>query len=148
MSTTCGVWCKSDGYTVQILQLDWILHVYLAGSTIDYCSSVLAGLPQSTIAPLQGKANHVSRITWSHHTSSLLASQWLPIKFRVTYKLCLLMHAVHVGHWPGYIADLVTQTYSVPGRDRLCCAAGNRFELLAIHHKYGERAFSHTAPTA
>ena len=58
------------------------------------------------------------------------------------------MHAVHIGLTPCYIADLVTQTYSLPGRDRLCSAAGNRFELPAIHHKFGERAFSHAGPAA
>ena len=53
------------------------------------------------------------------------------------------MHAVHVGRCPGYIADLVTQTYSLPGRDRLCSAVGKRFELPVSHNKFGERAFSH-----
>ena len=58
------------------------------------------------------------------------------------------MHAVHVGRCPGYIADLVIQTYSLPERDRLRSAAGNRFELTAIHHKFGERAFSHAGPAS
>ena len=31
VSTTCGVWSKADGYSVQRLQLDWFLHLYLAG---------------------------------------------------------------------------------------------------------------------
>ena len=57
------------------------------------------------------------------------------------------MHAVHVGRCPGYIADLVTQMYSLPGRDRLRSAA-NRFEVPATHHKFGERAFSHAGPAA
>ena len=58
------------------------------------------------------------------------------------------MHAVHVGRCPSYIADLVTQTYSLPGRDRLRSEAGNRFELPAIHDKFSERAFSHAGPAA
>ena len=58
------------------------------------------------------------------------------------------MHGVHVGRCPGNIADLETQMYSPPGRDRLRSAAGNRFELLAVHHKFGERAFSHADPAA
>ena len=42
-----------------------------------------------------------------------------------------------VGHCLGYIVDLVTQTlYSLPGRDRLRSAAGNRFEMAAINHKF------------
>ena len=58
------------------------------------------------------------------------------------------MHAVHVCRCPGYIADIVTPTSSLPGRDRLRSAAGNRYELPAIHHKLGERAFSHADPAA
>ena len=67
---------------------------------------------------------------------------------QMIYKLCLLMHAVHVGRCPGYIADIVTLTSSLPGRHRLRSAAGNRYELPAIHHKLGERAFSHAGPAA
>ena len=34
------------------------------------------------------------------------------------------------------------------GRDRLRSAAGNRYELPAIRHKLGERAFLHAGPAA
>ena len=83
-----------------------------------------------------------------HITPAPRQLHWLPVKFRAIYKLFLLVHAVHVGRCPDYIADLVIQTYSLSGRDRLRSAAGNRFELPAIHHKFGERAFSHAGPTA
>ena len=100
-----------------------------------------------------GVQNAAARLIMSlrsrdHITPALRQLHWLPAKFRVTYKVCLLIHAVHVGRCPGYIADLVTQTYSLPGRNRLRSAAGNRFELPAIHHKFGEWAFSHAGPAA
>ena len=43
-------------------------------------------------------------------TSALRQLQWLRVKFRVTNKLCLLMHSVYVGRYQGYIADSMTQT--------------------------------------
>ena len=119
----------------------------------DYCNSILAGLTQSTTISLQGVQNAAARLIKSlgpcdHITPALRELHWLPIKHRVIYKLCLLMRAVHVGRCPGYIADIVTPTSSLPGRDRLRSAAGNRYELPAIHHKLGERAFSHAGPAA
>ena len=44
-----------------------------------------------------------------HITPALRQLQWLRVKFRVTYQLCLLLHAVYVGRYQGYIADLMTQ---------------------------------------
>ena len=82
-----------------------------------------------------------------HITPALRQLHWLPVKFRITYKLCSLMHAVHIRRCQGYIADQVTQTSFLPGRDSLH-SAGNRFELPAVHHKFGERAFSHVGPEA
>ena len=58
------------------------------------------------------------------------------------------MQAMYVSHYPGYIPHLVTQTYSLSGRDRLRSTTGNYAELPAIHHKFGERAFSHSGPAA
>ena len=120
-------------------------------SQLDYCNSVLVGLPQSTIALLQEVKNAAARLIMSlgsrdHITPALHQLHWLPVKFRVTYKLCLLMHIMHVGRCSGYIADLVTQTYSPSPWDRLRSEAANRFELPAIHHKLSERAFSHAGP--
>ena len=83
-----------------------------------------------------------------HITPALHQLHWLPVKFRDTYKLCVLIHAVHVGRCPCYIADLVTPTSSLPGRDRRRTVAGNRYEMPAIHHKFGERFFSHAGLAA
>ena len=121
-------------------------------SRLDYCNSTLAGLHQSRIAPLQEVQNAPARLIMSLRsrddiTPALRLHHWLPVKcFRATYKLCLLMHAVHIGLCLGYIIDLVTSTSSLPGRDRLRSAVGNRYELPVFHHKIGERAFSHVGP--
>ena len=64
----------------------------------DYCNVVLAGLPASSLAPLQRVFNASARFVADLHprdhvTGPLLDLHWLPIKTRITYKLCTLMHA-------------------------------------------------------
>ena len=93
-------------------------------SRLDYCNAVLAGLPASTLAPLQRALNSAARlmvgtvagdrvgdVMWSLH--------WLPIAYRIRFKLCLLMHAVNNGTSPAYIADITTPILTLPGHDRL-----------------------------
>jgi len=81
-------------------------------SRIDYCNSVLAGLPQSTIAPLQRVQNTTARLvfelgTREHVTASLLQLQWLPVHWRVQFKLCCLMHSIFHERCPDYLSNIV-----------------------------------------
>jgi hypothetical protein len=68
----------------------------LVTSRLDYCNSSLAGLPQSSLDPLQRVQNAAARLIFQlgprdHVTPSLIQLHWLPVHFRVQFKLCLLM---------------------------------------------------------
>jgi len=88
---------------------------------LDYCNSVLANLPVSTVAQLQRVQNAAARLIKGlrprdHVTSALRDLHWLPIRHRVTYKLCVLMHQVHIGSSPSYLSGLVTATANIQFR--------------------------------
>ena len=91
---------------------------------LDYCNSVLAGLPQASIDPLQRVQKAAARLvagigTRDHITFVLRSLHWLPIKLRIQFKLCVLLHQVHIGRSPAYLADMMTATADLPGRERL-----------------------------
>jgi len=75
------------------------LATLLVLSRIDFCNVVRAGLPASTIAPLQRLQNAAARLVLrhdrrSHITSALRELHWLPVKYRIHFKLAVFMHQV------------------------------------------------------
>jgi hypothetical protein len=67
---------------------------------------VLAGLPASTQTPLQRVQNAAARLNFhlipsDHLTASFLQLHWLPVHYKITYKLCTIMSAIHHNQCPG-----------------------------------------------
>ena len=58
------------------------------------------------------------------------------------------MHQVHIGRSPAYLADMMTATADLPGRERLRSANSFRYETPKLKLKFGERAFSYAGPNA
>ena len=82
-----------------------------------------------------------------HVISALRQLLWLPDQQRITYKLCLLMHLVHIGRAPSYLDD-VTASRDLSHRSRLRSANSHRCELSWITQTTGERGFSYAGPLA
>ena len=115
-------------------------------SKLNYCNAILAGLPKSTIAPLQRAQNAAARLIGlvaprDHVTKMLQQLHWLPVQYRISYKLCLLMHLIYTLQAPSYITDIVTQTASVTSRTRLRSGTSLRYEQSRIQLIFGQRAF-------
>ena len=104
-------------------------------SRLDYCNSVLAHLPASTLAPLHRVINGAARMVvdlgqCDHVTPALYELHWLPIAERIKFKLCLLVHHSINGRAPSYLTELVTSVANVPGRASLRSAG--RFSPFSI----------------
>lgn len=122
-------------------------------SRLDYCNAALAGLPQNTLKPLQRAQNAAARLITGikqhdHITESMKNLHWLPIKFRIQYKLCLIMHMIITKQCPDYMSELVSLTADNATRAGLRSASGRSFKKPKTRTKFGERAFSYSGPAA
>lgn len=122
-------------------------------SRLDYCNSLLAGLSKNSLRPLQRVQNAAARLVTGigsrdHVTPALISLHWLPVYYRIRFKLCLIMHLVHIGRSPSYISDLVHATADLPGRSRLRSASSLRYEMPHTELALSERCFSFAGPSA
>jgi len=122
-------------------------------SRLDYCNSVLASLPQSTLEPLQKVQNCVARLIFNlndydHIIPCLIQLHWLPVRARVQYKLCTLMYSVHNNRCPTYISDVVQSTKTASARRGLRSAESTDYVLPRLRTKFAERGFSYAGPAA
>ena len=80
-------------------------------SRIDYCNSVFAGLPDTTLSPFWWASNaSVRLVAGICPCDPIMVAMWelhwlrLPIGFHIKYKLCLLMHAAVNSFCSDYIS--------------------------------------------
>jgi len=83
----------------------------LVTSRLDYCNSVSASYPQSTVEPLQ-RSRNVARLIFNlrrygnmWHCASFSCANYHAVRFRITYKLW-----VREGRYPRYLSVIVLPT--------------------------------------
>ena len=81
-------------------------------------------------------------------TNTLKELHWLPIRQRITYKLCVMMDSAVSGVAPSYIKDMLTSVADMPGRGRLRSAVSGSFDVPCIRTRISSQAFSVTGPQA
>ena len=83
---------------------------------------------------------------YSHITPVLCSLHWLPVKFRIDFKILLFTFKATYGHAPGYLIDLIA--IKEQPRYNLRSASGLilKYPCLKLKKTLGDRAFSPAAP--
>ena len=84
----------------------------------------------------------VKQSRMDHITPTLTKLHWLPVKYRIEYKILLLVYKCVTGVAPSYLASLIPPY--IPGRSSLRSASSNQRAKQITKKKYG--AFSNSGP--
>ena len=73
---------------------------------------------------------------------------WLPVSYRIRFKLCCLVHAIHYGSSPAYLMETVQSVGTSRSRSGLRSSSTSSmdYSLPRLRTKFGEPAFSHAGP--
>ena len=128
--------------------LERVIHAFIS-SRLDYCNSLYVGLDQLSLRRLQLVQNAAARVLTGtkkrEHITPVLASlHWLPVRYRIDFKILLFVFKALNGLAPQYLAELLH--VRTPTR-----ALRSSSELLLVVPRSrlktkGDRAFAVAAP--
>ena len=92
--------------------LEKAIHAFIS-SRLDYCNALYVGLSHSSISRLQLVQNAAARFLTGtsrreHITPVLSSLHWLPVHFRIDFKLLLFVFNAINGLAPSYLSEILT----------------------------------------
>ena len=118
-------------------------------SRLDHYNSLFYGLPNYSIHRLQKVQNTAARIVTRsvrslHITPVLKSLHWLPVNYRINFKICCITHRALSLHEPHYLSSLFSL------RSNSHSLRSSFFSPLLLPYcdkkSYGFRSFSYAAP--
>ena len=124
-----------------------LTHAFVS-SRLDNMNSLLFDVPKELLKKLELIQHQAARIVkkeskYCHITPILQDLHWLPIQYRIQFKILLLVYKSIHGEGPAYLASMLEEYR--PSR-HLRSAGQSRLVEPRVHRKYGERAFSVAGP--
>ena len=122
-----------------------LIHAFIS-SKLDYCNSLLYGIPKYLVCRLQRVQNTAARIVtltrkYDSITPIMFKLHWLTVHSRIIFKLLLLVYKVLNGKAPSYISSLLNHckcSRSLRPVRKNCSLC----HWLNHVKTYGDRAFS------
>ena len=119
-------------------------------SRLDYCNSLMFGIPKELISQLQKRQNHAARVItkwrkYDHITPVLVDLHWLPVKQRIDFKILLLTYKALNGLAPAYMRELL-----IPYSPKRTLRSTENHLLTPPRCRleyFGKRSFAAAAPT-
>ena len=119
----------------------------LVSRRLDYCNSLLSGIAETDLTKLQHVLNRLARVVtksppFTRSVPLLRSLHWLPVKYRVHYKICLLTYTALHEEQPIYLRSLIATSLSSRS---LRSNRGITLSIPRIKTNTGARAFSSCA---
>lgn len=117
-------------------------------SRLDYANSLLYNTTNCNIKKLQRVQNTLARVVTqspsrSHSAPMLKTLHWLPVKYRIEYKIAAITHTTLNTSQPAYLTNLLTK-YSSERSQRPRYI--NTLVTPRTHLKFSDKSFSVAAP--
>ena len=128
--------------------LERVIHATIS-SRLDYCNALYVGINQSSLDRLQLVQNAAARLLTGtrkrEHITPVLANlHWLPVRYRIQFKVLLFVFKALNGHPPSYLSNLL-----IPKSSARSLRSADQFLLTKRRYnleRSGARAFAVAAP--
>ncbi len=137
---------------LSLKKFEMVMHVFVMvmhAFRLDYCNSLYIGAPQSCVSRLQLVQNAAARLLYGKRkyesiTPVLISLHWLPVKYRIDFKILLFVYKSLHNLAPQYLSDLL-QPYTQSRVLRSADSALLQVPRARLKNR-GDRAFSVVGP--